>query len=132
MKNELRILHKNIENPDFKRDLMNVLKNDTRLHILMMIAKGHYSVHKIQQELRKTGHSLSQDNIVEEYLRPLLEVGLAVEAQDCYYTTTFGGQTHRIDRRFSELSELATGSIPNATRKLYSKLYSADPKPLKT
>ena len=92
LKNELRILHKNIENPDFKRDLMNVLKNDARLHILMMIAKGHYSIHKIQQELRKTGHALSQDNIVVEYLRPLLEVGLAVEAQDCYYTTTFGGR----------------------------------------
>lgn len=92
LKNELRILHKNIENPDFKRDLMNVLKNDARLHILMMIAKDHYSIHKIQQELRKTGHSLSQDNIVVEYLRPLLEVGLAVEAQDCYNTTTFGGR----------------------------------------
>ena len=92
LKNELRILHKNIENPDFMKDLMNVLKNDTRLHILMMIAKGHYSVHKLQQELRKTGHSLSQDNIVEEYLRPLLEVGLAVEAQDRYHTTTFGGR----------------------------------------
>ena len=100
LKNELRILHKNIENPDFMKDLMNVLKNDTRLHILMMIAKGHYSVRKLQQELRKTGHSLSQDNIVEEYLRPLLEVGLAVEAQDQYHTTTFGGR----------LTELIEGS----------------------
>ena len=92
LKNELRILHKNIENPDFMKDLMNVLKNDARLHILMTIAKGHYSVSKLQQELRKTGHSLSQDNIVEEYLRPLVEVGLAVEAQDQYHTTTFGGR----------------------------------------
>jgi predicted transcriptional regulator len=92
LKNELRTLHKNIENPDFKRDLMNVLKNDARLHILMMTAKGHYSLPKLQQELRKRGHSLSQDNIVEEYLRPLLEVGLAAEAPDGYYTTTFGGR----------------------------------------
>src|SRR5208283_974360 len=70
LKNELRILHKNSENPDFVKDVMNVLKNGTRLQILMMIAKGHYSVHKLQQQLRKTGPSLSQDNILEEYLRP--------------------------------------------------------------
>ncbi len=92
LKNELRTLHKAIENPDFMKDLMNVLKNDTRLHILMTITKGHYTVHKLQQELRKMSHSHSQDTIVEEYLRPLLEVGLAVEAQDRYCATTFGGR----------------------------------------
>ena len=100
MKNELRRLHKTIENPDFMKDLMNVLKSDTRLHILMTIAKGHYSVRKLQQELRKAGHSHSQDTIVKEYLRPLVEVGLAVEAQDGYYATTFGGR----------LTELIEGS----------------------
>src|SRR5208283_824188 len=65
LKNELRRLHNAIENPDFMKDLMNVLKNDTRLHILMTIAKGHYSMCKLQQDLRKAGHSLSQGNIVE-------------------------------------------------------------------
>ena len=100
LKNELRILYKNSKNPNFMKDLMNVLKNDTRLRILMMIDKGHYSVRKLQQELRKAGHSHSQDNILEEYLRPLLEVGLAVEAQDQYHTTTFGGR----------LTELIEGS----------------------
>jgi len=100
LKNELRILHKNSENPDFVKDVMNVLKNGTRMHILTMIAQGHYSVHKLQQELRKAGPSLSQDNMLEEYLRPLIEVGLALEAQDLYHTTTFG----------SRLTELIEGS----------------------
>ena len=100
LKNELRRLHKTMENPDFIKDLMNVLKNGTRLHILMTIAKGHYSVSKLQQELKKAGHLYSQDSIVEVYLRPLLEVGLAVEAQDRYYATTFGGR----------LTELIEGS----------------------
>jgi predicted transcriptional regulator len=100
LKNELRGLYKNSKNPDFMKDLMNALKNDTRLLILMMVAKGHYSVRNLQQELRKAGHIHSQDNIVEEYLRPLLEVGLAVEAQDQYHTTTFGGR----------LTELIEGS----------------------
>jgi predicted transcriptional regulator len=92
LKNELRQLRKAMENPDFMKDLMNVLKNDTRMHILLMISKSHYSVRKLQQELRKTGHSRSQDTIIEEYLHPLVEVGLAIEAQDQYYATTFGGR----------------------------------------
>ncbi len=91
LKNELRRLRKAIENPEFTKDLMNVLKNETRLQILMTIAKGHYSLHKIQQELRKAGHSFSQEIIGKGYLDPLLEVGLAVEAQGGqYYATTFG------------------------------------------
>jgi predicted transcriptional regulator len=90
LKNELRRLHETIENPDFMKDLMNTLKNDTRLHILMTIAKGHYSARKLQQELRRTGHSYSQITTVKECLHPLMEVGLALEAQDQYYATTFG------------------------------------------
>jgi predicted transcriptional regulator/DNA-binding HxlR family transcriptional regulator len=92
LKNELRRLNETMENPNFMKDLMNVLKNDTRLHILQTIAKNHYSVSKLQQELKKTGHIHSQDTITEEYLRPLLKVGLAEEAQDQYCATTFGGR----------------------------------------
>ncbi|MGA3289558.1 MAG: hypothetical protein ABSD42_04895 [Candidatus Bathyarchaeia archaeon] len=101
LKNELRRLHKTMENPDFMKDLMNVLKSDTRLHIFMTIAKGRYSLRKLQQELRKAGHSYSKDTIVKEYLRPLIEVGLVVEAQDRYYATTFGGR----------LTQLVEGSV---------------------
>ena len=92
LKNELRRLNETMENPNFMKDLMNVLKNDTRLHILQTITKNHYSVSKLQQELKKTGHVHSQDTITEEYLRPLLKVGLAEEAQDLYTATTFGGR----------------------------------------
>jgi len=92
LKNELRVLHKNVQNPDFARDLMNVLKNDTRLQILIAISKSRYSVHELQQELRMAGYSHSQDNIVKVYLQPLLEAGLAVEDQELYHTTTFGGR----------------------------------------
>src|SRR3989337_4360939 len=92
LKNELRRLHETMENPNFMKDLLNVLKNDTRLQILKKIVRARYSVRKLQQELKKTGHSHSQYIIVEEYLRPLLEVGLAAETQDQYHATTFGGR----------------------------------------
>jgi DNA-binding HxlR family transcriptional regulator len=90
LKNELRQLRDTMDNPNFIKDLFNVLKNNTRFHILKSIAKGKYSVSQIQQELKKTGHTHSQDTINAEYLRPLMEVGLANEARDEYYATTFG------------------------------------------
>jgi predicted transcriptional regulator len=102
LKNELRQLRETMDHPDFIKNLFNVLKNETRLHILKAIVKGRYSVSQLQQELKKTGHSHSQDTINEEYLRPLLEVGLVAEAQDQYYATTFGGRLTELLGDFSE------------------------------
>ncbi len=92
LKNELRQLRDTMDNPNFMKDLFNVLKNETRFHILQSIVKGKYSVSQIQQELKKTGHTHSQDTISTEYLHPLMTVGLANEARDEYYATNFGGR----------------------------------------
>jgi predicted transcriptional regulator len=78
------------------------LKNETRLHILSAIVNGRYSVSQLQQELKKVGHSRSQDTINEEYLRPLIEVGLAAEAQDQYYATMFGARLTELLGSFPE------------------------------
>jgi len=102
MKNELRRLRETMDNPNFIKDLFNALKNNTRLRILKAIVKGRYSVSKLQEELKKAGHSHSQETISEEYLRPLLEVGLAAEAQDQYYATTFGGKLTELLGGFPE------------------------------
>jgi predicted transcriptional regulator len=91
-------------NPDFMKDLLNVLKNDTRIAILQTIVKSRYSVMKLQQELKKEGYLHSRDTLIEEYLRPLLNVGVAAEAHDQFYATTFGGR----------LSELI-GTLPEFT-----------------
>lgn len=92
LRNELRRLSETMENPNFMKDLLNVLKNDTRLHILQAMRRGRYSVSKLQQELKKSGFLHSQDTLNEEYLRPLLDVGLAAESQEQFYATTFGGR----------------------------------------
>lgn len=103
LKNELRKLRDTMDNPNFIKDLFNVLKNETRFHILKSIVNGKYSVSQIQQELKKTGHTHSQDTINEEYMRPLLEVGLAGEArEDEYYATTFGGRLTEVLCDFPE------------------------------
>ncbi|XHH08524.1 MAG: hypothetical protein ACFCUE_13280 [Candidatus Bathyarchaeia archaeon] len=92
LKNELRQLRNTMDNPNFMKELFNVLKNETRFHILQSIVKGKYSISQIQQELKKTGHTHSQDTISTEYLHPLIQVGLASEARDEYYATNFGGR----------------------------------------
>ncbi len=105
LKNELRTLRQLMDNPNYMKELFNVLKNGTRLQILQAIVKGRYSVSNLQQELKKTGHRHSQDNINKEYLRPLIAVGLATEAREEYYATTFGSRLAECLRCFPEFAE---------------------------
>ena len=91
-----------MDNPNFIKDLFNVLKNETRLHILNAIAKGRYSASQLQQELKKAGYTHSQETINEEYLRPLMEVGLATQARNKYYTTMFGSRLTELLEIFPE------------------------------
>jgi DNA-binding HxlR family transcriptional regulator len=102
LKNELRRLREAMDNQNFIKDLFNVLKNETRLHILNAIVKGRYSVSQLQQELKKAGYTHSQETINEEYLRPLMEVGLATETRDEYYATIFGGRLTELLESFPE------------------------------
>jgi DNA-binding HxlR family transcriptional regulator len=92
LKNELRNLRETMDNPNYIKELFNTLKNETRLHILKAISEGRYSVSQLQQELKKKGHNHSQDTINEEYLQPLMAVGLATESREEYHVTAFGGR----------------------------------------
>jgi predicted transcriptional regulator len=102
LKNELRQLRATMDDPNFIKELFNVLKNGTRLHILRTIVKGKHSVSRIQEELKKAGYSHSCDTISEEYIMPLMHVGLAAEAQEQYYATTFGGRLTEVLEEFSD------------------------------
>jgi DNA-binding HxlR family transcriptional regulator len=102
LKNELRRLREAMDNPNFIKDLFNVLKNETRLHILNAIVKGRYSVSQLQQELKKAGYTHSQETINEEYLRPLMDVGLAAETRNEYYATIFGDRLTELLEGFPE------------------------------
>jgi len=104
MKNELRQLRETMGNPNFVKDLFNTLKNDTRLHVLKTIAKHRYSMSKLQEELKSEGYSHSQETINQEYLRPLLAVGLAAETQEQYYATAFGGKLNELISDFSDFT----------------------------
>jgi DNA-binding HxlR family transcriptional regulator len=106
LKNELRQLRETMDDPNFIKELINVLKNNTRLHILKTIVQGRYSVTKLQEQLRREGYLHSRETIDEENLRPLIEVGLAAESQDHYYATTFGDRLNEILGGFAEFVDL--------------------------
>ena len=106
LKNELRKLSETMDHPGYIKELFNVLKNETRLHILQAIVNGRYSVSQLQQELKKTGHTHSQDTINEEYLQPLMAVGLANESRDEYYATHFGGRLTEVIGVFPEFADV--------------------------
>ncbi len=124
MKNELRQLREAMDNPNFIKDLFNTLKNNTRLHVLKAIVKHRYSVSKLQEELKKAGYSHSQETINQEYLRPLLAVGLAAETQEQYYATTFGGKLNELVSDFSEFATVLPSRSECYEETLLEKLLS--------
>jgi len=106
LRNELRTLCETMETPHYMKDLLNVLKNDTRVAILQTTAKGKYSVSRLQQELKKAGYLHSQETLLEEYLRPLLNVGLIAESQEQFHTTTFGGRLTDLIENLPEFTDV--------------------------
>jgi predicted transcriptional regulator len=124
LKNELRQLRETMDNPNFVRDLLNVLKNETRLHILNEIVKGRYSVNQLQQELKKAGYSHSADTVNEEYLQPLIGVGLAAEGRDGYHATTFGGRLTELLESFPEFVNVLPAHSECYEETLLSELLS--------
>jgi predicted transcriptional regulator/predicted DNA-binding ArsR family transcriptional regulator len=102
LKNELRKLHVKMNDPEYVKKIFNVLKNETRLHILQTSVKRRYSLNQLQQELRKVGYSHSRDTINQEYLKPLLGVGLIDELYDQYYATILGNKVTTILNDFPD------------------------------
>jgi DNA-binding HxlR family transcriptional regulator len=105
LKNELRRLKGTMDNPDYMKELFNVLKNETRLDILQAIVNSRYKVSQLQQELKRAGYNHSQGTISKEYLRPLMAVGLVAEARDEYYASSFGGRLSKMLGCFPEFAE---------------------------
>ena len=92
-------------------NLLNTLKNDRRLQILEIISEGYYYIARLQQKLKKRGYYHSQQTIAEEYLAPLIEVGLAVEDQNRYYATVFGCRLNELIKGFSDVEKRFTASL---------------------
>jgi predicted transcriptional regulator len=90
LKNELRNLRNIMDNPVYATDFFNVLKNQTRLRVFQMITNGKCTLVKIQQELKNLNVSHSQYSISDDYIQPLISMGLVTESLGKYNATLFG------------------------------------------
>jgi predicted transcriptional regulator len=105
-KNEFRKLREKMKNPNFMTKLLNTLKNNRRLQILEVISKGRHSISGLQQELKKLGYYHSRKTIAEEYVTPLMDVGLIEENQNRYHATLFGCRLNESIRNSREIEEV--------------------------
>ncbi|MGA2309279.1 MAG: hypothetical protein ABSG57_07005 [Candidatus Bathyarchaeia archaeon] len=103
LKNEFRKLHEKTRSPNFMMNLLNTLKNKRRLQLLEIISEEPHSMTQLQQELRKLGFNHSQQTIGQEYLNPLITVGLADEYQNLYHSTLFGRRISDLTKDFPDL-----------------------------
>jgi DNA-binding PadR family transcriptional regulator len=106
MKNEFRDLHKKIKDTDFMARLLNALKNTKRLQVLDTLSKNHTTMGKLQQELKKPDRCHSQETIVEEYVGPLIEVGLAAHDGDKYFATVLGRRLNEVMMQYPYFVEV--------------------------
>ena len=90
LKNELRNLRNILDNPNYAVDFFNVLKNQTRFRVFQIIANGRCTLVKVQQELKNIGTKHSLYSISDDYIQPLITVGLVTESLGKYSATLFG------------------------------------------
>jgi predicted transcriptional regulator len=104
-KNEFRRLCEQIKNPNYITKLLNSLKNKRRFQILKIVSKGRHSTAQLQQELKKLGYHHSQRTITNEYLTPLIEVGLVQGSQENqYYLTMLGFRINDLTENFLDIA----------------------------
>ena len=106
LKNQFRNLYKVAKDPGFMNRLLNTLKNKRRLQLFEIIAKGRCSTARLQHELKTLGFTQTQQTIVEEYVNPLIKVGLIQEDQNAYCTTMFGCRLSELTKGFNDLGNL--------------------------
>ncbi len=105
LKNELRHLRDSMmNNPDYVKELFNVLKNETRLQILQSIVNGKNSICDLQQELNKARHNHSQSALTKDYLAPLVALGMVGESRERYCLTSFGRRLTKLLGCFPEFA----------------------------
>jgi predicted transcriptional regulator len=106
LKNQLRKINEKMQRPNFVEQLLNTLKNGRRLQILDLISTQGYSLSQLQQKLASFGFHHSQQTIVEEYINPLVEVGLVQEAQNPFHATVLGSKVNEFIKNFQDLENV--------------------------
>jgi DNA-binding HxlR family transcriptional regulator len=109
-KNELLEINKILQESNHPRELFNAVKNKRRLKIMDALSERTYSIRELQECLKKNGYYHSQRTITNEYLKPLLKVGLIKKYGNRYSSTLYGRKFHDILSKFNDEKMLPTHS----------------------
>jgi len=109
-KNELLEINKILQESNHPRELFNAVKNKRRLKIMDALSERTYSIRELQEYLKKNGYYHSQRTITNEYLKPLLKVGLIKKYGNRYSSTLYGRKFHDILSKFNDEKMLPTHS----------------------
>ena len=101
-KNELLEINKILRESNHPSELFNALKNKRRLRIMNVLSKRTYSIRELQDYLKKNGYYHSKRTIINEYLEPLLKVGLGKKYGNRYSLTLYGRKFHDILSKFND------------------------------
>ncbi len=105
-KNELEKLNQKMQHPNYLNNLLNTLKNKRRQELLQTLSKGRHSIAQLQQKMNKLGWHQSQRTISEEYIAPLIKVGLIEKDHNTYHATLFGCKLSKLTENMDGLYEL--------------------------
>jgi DNA-binding HxlR family transcriptional regulator len=100
-KNELLEMSKLLRESNHARKLFNAIKNKRRLKIMEALSERAYTIGELQEYLKKNGYYHSQRTISNEYLKPLLRVGLIKKDGNKYRPTLYGRKFHGILSKFN-------------------------------
>jgi predicted transcriptional regulator len=106
LKNQLRRLHEKTKSPDFMTKLLNAIKNERRMQLLETIGNERSTVMQLQRKLKQQGFNHSQQTMIEQYINPLMDVGLADQTQNLYCATLFGSKVSELTKDFHDLGRM--------------------------
>jgi hypothetical protein len=91
-----------MDNPNYTTDFFNSLKNQTRFQVFKIIVNGKCTLAKIQQELKNVNTPHSRQTISDDYIQPLITIGLVTESLGKYSATLFGVGVYDLLDGFAE------------------------------
>ncbi|UCD95764.1 MAG: hypothetical protein JSV35_04405 [Candidatus Bathyarchaeota archaeon] len=110
VKRELKDIHHSLQRKNHEETLLNALKSRRRLGILHLLQQRGMKKRQLQKKLKSIGFSHSQE-VISQYLEPLLLTRLVREDNDRFKLTLYGRKVIDSIREFSLQNQLRISSV---------------------
>ncbi len=105
-KNEFLEMNGTVCEKDHVNSLLNATKNDRRQKVMEALCGRPRSISGLQEYLKSGGYYHSQHTIANEYVKPLLDVGLVKKDGSTYRLTLYGQKFRDLLNRFNVKNQL--------------------------